>query len=237
MSFQMTAPRQNGVRERLFAAAVSGAVLLTAAPAGAQSLGGQVGVATEYMGKGLSKSAGDPSANLTLEATAKAFYGSVFVSTADLAQGSDAEIITTVGWRPKAAGFAFDLSVINRDLPGTRAGVDANYWEYQADVARTLGPVAARLRVNYTPDGFAATREAWWIEAQGAVPLGARTKASAAFAVRSADGGADYNAWNIGVKHNLNAHWAADVRWYDTDSHNLGASYDGRAVAALSFNF
>ena len=55
--------------------------------------------------------------------------------------------------------------------------------------------------------------------------------------MRSADGGADYNAWNLGVKHNLSERWAIDARWYDTDSHALGDNYDGRLVGALSFNF
>jgi hypothetical protein len=39
------------------------------------------------------------------------------------------------------------------------------------------------------------------------------------------------------VKYNLTERWAADVRWYDTDSHDLGDNYDGRLVGALSFNF
>ena len=55
--------------------------------------------------------------------------------------------------------------------------------------------------------------------------------------MRSADGGADYNAWNLGVKYNLSERWAIDARWYDTDSRSLGDSYDGRLVGALSFNF
>ena len=97
-----------------------------------------------------------------------------------------------LGWRPKAAGFAFDLGVLNRDLPGSRAGVDADYWEYQADAARKLGPVATRLRINYSPDGFAATRAAWWLELQGAVAVSTATKVSAAVANRMADGGVDY---------------------------------------------
>jgi uncharacterized protein (TIGR02001 family) len=244
MPFEFLARRQNG--GRAFHPPLSGGLLIAlsaalpivlAAPAQAQSLDAQVGVASEYVGKGLGKSAGDPSLNANLEASYGAFYGSVFASTAKLSQGSDAEIITALGWRPRAAGVAFDLSVMNRDLPGTRSGVDANYWEYQADASRKFGRVSGRLRVNYTPDGFAATREAWWIEAQAATALGARARASAAFGVRSADGGADYNAWNLGVKYNLTERWAADVRWYDTDSHDLGDNYDGRLVGALSFNF
>lgn len=240
MSFDFIARRQKSGRALGRLVLVGAAVALSAAmaaPAAARSIDVQLGVASEYMGKGASKSAGDPSVNGVVEMSRGAFYGSVFASTAKLSQGSDAEIITSLGWRPKAAGFAFDLSAMYRDLPGTRAGIDANYWEYQADVSRKLGPVATRLRVNYSPDGFAATKQAWWIEAQAAAPVGPRTRLSGAFGVRSADGGADYNAWNLGVKHNLGERWSADVRWYDTDGHALGENYDGRLVGALSFNF
>lgn len=219
-----------------FAAVAAVASVVTGA-AHAQDIEGQVGVASQYVGKGLGKSAGDPSVFGSIEVSQGDFYGSVFVSSAKLSQGSDSEIVSAIGYRPSAAGFDFDLSVVNRDLPGTRAGVDANYWEYQADVSRRFGPVKGRFRVNYTPDGFAATREAWWIEAQASMALDDKTKLSVAVADRTADGGAEYAAWNIGAKRELTERIALDVRWYDTDSHALGENYDGRLVGALSFSF
>ncbi|MFZ4166052.1 TorF family putative porin [Brevundimonas sp. NPDC058933] len=238
---QSTAQRQNGaaivplLAGLAVALGVSGAAQARSIDAPDFSV--QIGVASEYVGKGLGKSAGDPSVNGAVEVSSGDFYASVFASTAKLSQGSDAEIVSAIGWRPDAAGFQFDLSVVNRDLPGTRAGVDANFWEYQADASRKLGPVNTRLRINYTPDGFAATREAWWVELQGTVSVGPKTKASAAIADRTADGGAEYAAWNVGVKHKLTEKLAADVRWYDTDSHALGENYDGRLVGALTYAF
>lgn len=203
----------------------------------AQDFSGQIGVATEYVGKGIGKSAGDPSLFGSVEVSAGQFYGSVFGSTAELSQGSDAEIVTTVGYRPEFAGFEFDLSAMNKDLPGARPGVDANFMEYQADVSRALGPVGARLRVNYTPDGFAGTREAWWVEAQAAVALDRRTKASVALGERTAEGGSEYTAWNAGVKRKLTDRLALDVRWYDTDGHTYGEAYEGRLVGSLALTF
>ncbi len=233
-----TLKRQNGA---IFIPLLAGVAALMSAGAvqahaiAAPDFSAQVGVASEYVGKGLGKSAGDPRVNGSVEVSTGAFYANVFVSTAKLSQGSDSEIVSAVGWRPEAAGYKFDLSVVNRDLPGTRAGVDANYWEYQADASRKIGPVSTRLRVNYTPDGFAATKEAWWVELQGTVSVGPKTKASVAIADRTADGGAEYAAWNVGVKHKLTEKLALDLRWYDTDSHALGENYDGRLVGALTF--
>nr|WP_168047183.1 TorF family putative porin [Brevundimonas alba] len=211
-------------------------MVLTPTAALAQDISGQIGVASQYVGKGIGKSSDEPSLYGSVEATAGLFYAGVFASTAELSQGSDAEIVTTIGVRPEFAGFEFDLSAMNKDFPGSRAGVDPSNIEYQADVSRKLGPVGTRLRVNYTPDGFAATREAWWVEAQASLALDAATKASVALGERTADGGAEYVAWNAGVKRKLSDRIALDVRWYDTDGHDFGEPYEGRLVGSLSLS-
>jgi len=214
-------------------------VAIGAAPtlAIAQTVSGQVGLASEYIGKGIGKSNGEPSVLGSAEIGTGQAYASVFASTAELSQGGDSEIITTLGWRPTAGGVKFDLAILNRDLPGTRDGVDSNYFEYQADATRAFGRVTARLRVNYTPDGFAATREAWWVELQAGIALDGKTKATVALANRSADGGAEYVAWNVGVKRKLTDAVSADLRFYDTDGHSFGEAYEGRLVAALTYSF
>ncbi|MGH7028564.1 TorF family putative porin [Brevundimonas sp.] len=231
---QSNVKRQNGAAFIPLLAGLAAAIGFSGV-AQAHAFDAQIGVASQYVGKGIGKSAGDPSVNGSVGVSQGDFYANVFVSTAKLSQGSDSEIVSTLGWRPKAAGYSFDFAVQNRDLPGTRAGVDANFWEYQADASRMIGPVNTRVRVTYSPDSFAATKEAWWVELQGTVSVGPKTKASASIADRTADGGAEYAAWNVGVKHKLTDKLALDVRWYDTDSHALGENYDGRLVGALTF--
>lgn len=213
-----------------------GGLLACIFPAGAsaQEIDWTVGLASEYVGKGVGKSNGEIAPFGSVEVGAGQAYATVFASTAELSQGSDAEIITTVGWRPTVGDVKFDLAILNRDLPGSRDGVDSNYFEYQADASRAFGRVTTRLRINYSPDGFAATREAWWIELQGSMALDSRTRASASIADRSADGGAEYTAWNAGVKRKLTDDVSLDVRWFDTADHDLGDAYEGRLVASLS---
>lgn len=212
-----------------------------ALPAQAQSgpaldVSGQIGVASEFVGKGLGKSNGEISPFASVEIEAGAAYASVFVASAELAQGADAEIISAIGYRPKLGAISLDLSLINRDLPGTRAGVDSNFFEYQIDASRKFGPVNARLRINYTPDGFAATQEAWWTELQGTVSLDDQTKVSAAIADRTADGGASYVAWNVGARRKLTDRISLDLRYFDTDSPQISASYEDRVVASIALS-
>ena len=237
MPFMSARPAPDRASSRLpLVIALFGACVVPAA-AHAQSVSGQVGVASQYVGKGLGKSAGDPSVFGSIEVESGAFYASVFASSADLSSGAHAEIVSAVGYRPEFAGFEFDLSVANRDLPGANAGYDGNYWEYQADASREFGAVSTRLRVNYTPDGAGGTQEAWWVELQGGVALDGKTKATVAVADRSADGGAEYLAWNAGVKRKLTDNLALDVRWYDTDGHSFGEPYEGRLVGSLALTF
>ena len=67
--------------------------------------------------------------------------------------------------------------------------------------------------------------------------MSAATKVSAAVANRMADGGIDYNAWNLGAKHRLTDTVALDLRWYDTDRHSAGEPYEGRLVASAAYSF
>jgi uncharacterized protein (TIGR02001 family) len=213
-----------------------GGMMLAGTAQAADPVSIQLGAATQYLGKGIGKSNDEASYSGQIEVNHNGFYASLFGATAELSQGADAEILTTVGYRRTISGYAFDLSVINRDLPGTRKGVDANYTEYQADASHKFGPVSTRFRVNYTHDGFAATQEAWWIELQGGVSLDSKTRATVAIEDRTAEGGAEYTAWNVGVKRKLNDRISADLRWYDTDGHSYGDAYEGRLVAALTLS-
>ena len=208
-----------------------------AAELSAPDLNWEVGVATENVAKGLGKSGGDPSISGSVGAGLGDFYAEFSGSTVDLGGGADSELVTTVGYAPEIGGFEFDFSAMHKVFTGTAAGYDNRFMEYQADVSRDVGPVGVRLRANYTPDGSGPMEDAWWFEAQGSYALGARTRASVAVGERISDTSAEYTAWNVGVKHKLTRQLAADVRWYDTDQHDLGDRYEGRLVGALTYAF
>lgn len=193
----------------------------------------ELGAATEYVSKGVEKNGGEPHLFGEVEWARGPAYVNVYATKTELSQGSDGEILTSVGVTPQAVGLEFDLKAIYRLRPGTRAGVDSTFWEVQGDVVRKTGPVSTRLRVNYTPDGFARAKEAWWVEAQSTVKVASRTKVSAALARREVSGGKDFTAWNVGVRQALTKNLEADLRWYDTSRHGEGAEYRGGLVGSL----
>ncbi|MBF0665796.1 MAG: hypothetical protein IR159_09705 [Brevundimonas sp.] len=216
---------------------LAGLVFAAAVPAtaSAQSFDFTFGVASENIGKGLGKSDGEPSVSGEVELGHGDFYATLSASTVDIAQGADTEIVAGVGYAPEIGAYKFDFSAVQKTLSGAPAGYDNRFMEYQADMSRAVGPVGLRMRVNYSPDSSGGTEEAWWVELQGGVAVGARSRATIALGERTQNGQQAYVAWNAGVKHKLTDKFALDVRWYDTDSHELGERDDGRLVAALTF--
>lgn len=209
-----------------------------AGPALADPFSGQIGVASEYVGKGLGKSDEDPAAFGSIRWETNGFYANGFFSQAASSKGADAEVIATLGYERDIADWGVDVQVMHRQMTHEINGVDSAYVEVQGDVSRDLTDhVSARFRVNYSPDTYGSGDEAWWTEAQATLKLTSKDKLSAAYGLRRIKNGVDYDAWNIGVKHKITPAIAADLRWYDTDGHDLGSRYDSRLVASISYSF
>lgn len=204
----------------------------------ADPVSGQIGIASEYLGKGLGKSDEDPALFGSVRWESNGFYANGFASQAASSKGSDAEAIVAVGYENEIGGWSFDNQIMYREMLNETNGVDSGYFEWQGDVSRDLNDhLSARLRLNYSPDTYGGGDEAWWTEAQATLKLTSRDKLSVAYAQRRIDNGTDYDAWNIGVKHKFSPAISGDLRWYDTDGHEFGSRYEGRLVASVAYSF
>lgn len=212
--------------------------LAATTPAMAGEFSGKVGLASQYLGKGLGKSDEDPAVSASLRYTESGFYADAFYSQAASSKGADGEVILTGGYVAEFGAFELDSQLLYREMLGEENGVDSGYFEAQFDLSRDFGEIfSGRLRVNYSPDTYGATDEAWWVEAQGGATLYKGGKLTAAYAVRRTENGTDYDAWNIGLKHKFTKAISGDLRWYDTDSHDVAERYEGRLVAGLTYSF
>jgi uncharacterized protein (TIGR02001 family) len=220
---------------------VAGACLLAALPgvalADEKPWAVEVTLASEYISKGAGKSAGDPA----FQVEASYDFGPVYIgasgSNADTSQGGDSEFQAFVGARLEAGDLDFDLRAMVKTMPGTPDGVQSEWLELRADTTLAVAGTDLRLRVEYSPDNYAATEAALWVEAQASRELAESWEVSAAYGLREQDGGADYRAWNAGVTWNATDRLAIDLRWHDTDSHELGDNYDGRVYLAATVSF
>jgi uncharacterized protein (TIGR02001 family) len=223
---------------RALLAGVALAAFACALPAAAQEAGrwsGKLGVASDYMDKGISLSDGVQGWG-RLEWSKGAIYAGGFASNVDLPNGGDAEVRLYGGWNPEAWGYDFDLGLALREFPGTDFD-NTSVVELSAEAGRAIGPLKARLHVDWSPDTIGPAEQAWWIEGRVSWAVTRKTELGAAVGRREEAFGPDYTAWNVGVRQSLSDRLAADVRWYDTNGHRFGDPYDGRVVGALTFSF
>ncbi|MBX9615130.1 MAG: TorF family putative porin [Caulobacteraceae bacterium] len=228
-------PRQN-LRFLVLVAAAAG--VTSAVPALADPVSGQIGIASQYLGKGLGKSDEDPALFGSVRWDSNGFYANGFASQAASSRGADAEVIVAAGYAREIGDWGFDGQVMYREMLNETNGVDSGFVEWQGDISRKLTDrLSARMRFNYASDTYGAGEEAWWTEAQATITLTSKDKLSVAYGMRRIDNGTDYDAWNIGVKHKISPAVSADLRWYDTDGHEFGSRYEGRLVASIAYSF
>ena len=204
----------------------SACLLLSASPVLAQSdwsLGGSVGVVSDYRYRGYSLSGDDPAlqAGLTLS-HASGVYGDVFVSSIEEygigedGDGADMEITSTLGWAGAIGGFDVDAAVSSYAYPD---GDDVSYVEVPVQVGQTVGDLTWTVGVAYAPPqtaladednrygwaGLSYALETWPISLSGT--LGYEEGAFAPY------GKSD---WSVGAAHGLGPATLA-LTWVDSD--------------------
>lgn len=130
------------------------AVLLSVRCAAAQdiSVSGDIAVLSDYVDRGLSLSAEDPSASGALYLDhASGLYGGLVLSRVGAPSGNDLELEGVAGWRTRVMdAYDLDLSVSFDSFHGDDS---FGYTEIGARLARDLGLVFVAAGVSYAPDG------------------------------------------------------------------------------------
>ncbi len=230
------------------------ATFLLAAPALAQSQGQEeilanvpgaghwsfaVGTATDNRSKDASKTNGDAFVwgEAEWESADGFFYASPSFETIDSSGGSDLEIKAAVGIRPQWAGFDWNFEAAHKWQVDSNVGYDADAWEFTGDVKRAIGPVDARLRVQYSPDSTGST-EAWtWVALRGGFDLTNNLKFTAEVGRREQENSVDYAGWNAGFTYDLTRDLELELRYHDTDAGVNPDQYGSAVVAGISYAF
>lgn len=211
-----------------------GAIRAEAQEAAKPSFAFNLGANTDYVFRGVSQTDGDPSVFGGADATFGIGYAGVWVSNVDFGGGADVEYDLYAGIKPQAGPITFDLGVIYYGYTDSPSGSEQNYWEGKVAASVPAGPATLGAAVYYSPDFFGGTGDAVYYEANAALPI-PETKfaVSGALGYQQVKGPADYTTWNVGVGYQLTDHIGLDVRYVDTDSHDLGSIYDSRVVGGL----
>lgn len=230
------------IRQTALGALFAG-LALSASPALAQSGGDDrwsfdLGAATDNRSKNVSKTQteGHIFGSATWESADRRFYaGPAFEGVRG--NGADVEVKFTAGYTPEAYGYEFDFNIAYLNRLDAEAGYDEDAWELEANVSRSIGPASGNLQVQYSPDPAGAATSFVWVEAELGWDFGARLSGSAAVGRREQDNAPDYTGWNAGLTYGLTEALDLDVRYYDTNAHDLGKQYRDGLVAEISYSF
>ncbi len=197
------------------------------------------GAATDNRSKALSKSDGEPYVWGQAEwaSASGLFYVTPAFETIKSSTGSELEVELGAGVRPELWGFDVDISAVHKWQVDANAGADDDAWEFTADVKRSIGPAAARVRLQHSPDGTGGT-EAWtWVEARVGWDFTDKLNGTVAIGRREQDLSVDYTGWNAGLTYDLTDNLEFDLRWYDNDADVPTEQYSSALVAGISVYF
>jgi uncharacterized protein (TIGR02001 family) len=135
------------------------------------SVSGGVTLVSDYRFRGVSLSGGDPAIQGSVTVThASGAYAGAWASSIDDSGTDifgDAEVDLYGGWSGSVAeGIGLDVGMLYYAYPGNAKGVDAEFFEPYATVSGQLGPVQAKLGVNYAWDQKALADESLYIHSE-----------------------------------------------------------------------
>jgi hypothetical protein len=195
----------------------------------------EIAVASRGMSKGIAQSEGP---QLVVKPFVK--LGDVQVGmqwknvTSDVAGGEGALFI---GFAREIAKVQLTLQASHKFQTGVREPTDDHSWEFTGGLSRKFGQVTLRTIAIYSPDDLGGAKRSIYWEAGPALDLGKQFKFLANFGHRSRRNGDDYTSFNAGVSTTIVPRVALDLRWYDTDRHELGENFQGRAVVTARMAF
>ena len=222
------------------AAAAATVALSGAAMAEDLKLSYNVGIASDYVFRGVSNTQEDPQIFGGVDASYGMGYFGVWASNVDF--GTDnpsAEIDLYAGVKPAIGDTTIDLGVIYYgyvDDKGATPG-QYSYLELKAAASRAVGPATVGLSVYYSPEFPFETGNALYYEVNGSIPVMEKLSLSAALGHQEIESAGDYATWNIGATYAVTDKLAADLRYSDTDEHGYGAIYGDRITVSLKAAF
>lgn len=203
-----------------------------------------VGFFTDYVFRGISQTGEDPAVQGGFDYAAdNGLYAGVWGSNVDFGDDAQLEIDYYGGHAGDIGGFSYDVGFTYYSYPGTEA--DLNYWEIAGSAGVDLGRVIFTAGINYSPDNFGGTGDAFYVYSEVEVPL--PVKGPVGFALGGTIGYqdisdeigfgvADYVLWDLGVTASV-AGFDLDLRYHDTDVGGGCNICDSRVVFSVSREF
>lgn len=195
----------------------------------------EIALASRGISKGIAQSDG-PQAVVRAEMPIGPFYVAGYAKNVT-ASTADGEGGLTAGIRRNVAGLSLSASATWRIAISPINGSDDQALELAGTMSRKFGRFTPQLAVNWSPHDLGTARRSLYYEASATYDVSEKTSIGAAIGRRERVVGPDYTAFNFGVTHKLNAHFTVDLRYYGSNKHGLGYTYQPGIIAALKLKF
>ena len=193
--------------------------------------------ASNYIFRGISQTDNNPAVFGKGQVSYDGFYAAVGAENVDFNNHSEAEYDLSAGWKPKFYGFNFDVGAIRYGYTDKTDHVDADTVEFKGVVSHDFGPATIGTSVFYTADYFGTHDDGVYYQANAAYKIIENLSASGAVGRQHISAGGDYTTWNAGCDYTIVENVALDLRYYDTNEHQLGNVYQSHFVAAITTTF
>lgn len=215
------------------------AALLAASPALAGELSGSVSLASAYISRGTDQNVYNGAAVQGFVSYVHGpFYVSSFASTMNYGEGSTKELDFFGGVRKSVGPWSFDAGFANINYPDNHTPL--NFVEYDLKIDRAIGKGSVGVWLGYTDAYFNTYGEGVWSEVHASHPLTDKLSISGSVANQDLPNNFDYNTWNLGVTYAAAKDISVDLRYSDTDRHDLDPrwnTYGARTALVLTRSF
>jgi len=128
-------------------------------------------------------------------------------------------------------GLSWNAGFIYYSYPGAGGSLNYDFWELQGSLGYDFGVAAVTASLNWSPDNFGGTGDAYYpkLAVDVPVPMVKDLTFSAYVAKQFVDGPGDYLEWNLGLGYSF-AGFDMSLHYSDTD---ISPSTDGVGPAAI----
>ena len=236
--------------------ALFSATLLLAFPALAQTspsdnmgleVSGNVGFVSEYSFRGIAQSDEQIALQGGFDVSHDTgFYAGVWGSNVDFNDGDEAHLEVDIygGYGGQVGGFNYDLGLIYYAYPGADSSLNYDFIEGALGLGYDFDTFSTSASINYSPEYFGESGEAFYYAASAEVPLPYDITASAHIGRQTIDDNAafgvpDYTDWSLGLSYEFQG-FDLSLQYLDTNLDEPGECADGcgeRVIFGVSKSF
>lgn len=205
-------------------------------------LSANVGLFSEYNFRGIDQNDESPALQGGFDYSHDSgFYAGVWGSNVDFNDGDEAnlELDFYSGVSGEVSGVSWDLGGIYYYYPGADSSLDYDFFEVAGALGYDFGAAAVSGSLNYSPEFFGETGDAYYYAANVDVPLPYDLTASAHIGYQDIDEGNDYTDYSLGLGYSY-AGFDFTVSYINTDLDEPEECADGcddRIVFGISKSF